>query len=1172
MKRLIFKSSKAGANQSGAMEAETISKHGRNPKSQMSRGNIKIFALAVLIVAGLFAVKSCKRDKDEGEGGVSREIIDLVNSVKVFTEAKEQELTIETVSERSYNENSNTPPEGYTKSTKAADDVECFAYNTLWTCETKKYSASQNPDDYCMFNPLASVLWPGNLVQGKSLETGLPTNIPVTKRQPGNISLAIVSSGSTGATMFRTVEKMQFSYVNNAMNEILSEFTGQGYAQYNFEMETINSSEHLEFVLNGSFAGWGASVKAGLSFNNSEEKRRVLVKLYQSYFTMVYDDPAGLDGVFTPDITINDIRNYTENGNPICYISSVTYGRIYYLLYESSASEEDLKFALNASYKGFGAGGGVDVETKYSEIMQKTTCRVFQLGGGGQGGITGAMACDLDKTREFIEKGINFNVENTGAPISYTVKYLKNGQIVKMNNAMEYQVENCIPEVTENECPEPPQVTTTAVTNFDGRTATFGGNIILAGTPEYFERGVVYATSYDPLPGFGNNKTVIAGTGTGSFSTNISGLTPLTTYYMRAFVTNTEGTGWGNLVSFTTTEALPELSTNNPTPAAITPSSAILGGNITFLGLPVYNERGVVYSTTIQYPSVDDSPKSINVEKEILGSFNDKVENLFENETYYARAYATSTAGTAYGNRVVFSTGAKLALITNDATNINSTFATLGGEIIVNGTPPYSERGVVYATTPSPTINNNKWVIAGTGTGIFNDVVNNLTANTMYYVRAYAIDFEGTPQYGANGQVSFKTDIITPALTINPYVINIEANSVTFNGNITNAGTPEYIERGFVYATTSNPTISNTKIVVSGTGTGSFNANVTGLKEETMYYIRSYATNALGTTYYSNTQNFTMPTIIDISTVLNGDRGKWEFKDDVLTVKDGANIIITGSVNNSKRHIDVAPNATVNITIKNCSITDITTYGCPFYLFSGATVTLTLEGNNIFTARSGWPGINTTGATLIIEGTGSLTATGGDGAAGIGGVGGSNGADRGTSCNTTLKVGNPGNKGSDGGTIIINSGSITAKGGSRGAGIGGGGGGNGGNGYYCNEANGSGGHGGAGGDGGAGGEIHIYGGTITAVGNGGGADIGGGAGGNGGNGGDRNPNGIMFTKPGGNGGNGGKGGDGGSSGSYTKNGGTVTATNAGKGGAGGSGGTKGNGGSATDGDKGKDGE
>ena len=325
------------------MESGDHLKNGVSPKNHSSRG--KFFSYLIIAVLVLVAAYTgCKKDKPDGT--VSGDVIKLISEPAAFPEAETFPIKAETTT-RSYDETSNTPPAG-TKSSKSSEE-ECFIYNTRWDCVKIRYSASDNPDNFSMFNPLASVLWPGNLVQGTSIESGVPTSVPVTKRQPGNISLALVTQGADNAPMFRTVEKMQFSHVNQAMNDILSGFSGTGYAQYSFEMETVRTTEYLEFLINGNFAGFGASVRAGLSFNRSEEKIRIFVKLHQSYFTMVYDDPAGLDGVFTPDITVNDLRNYTGNGNPICYISSVTYGRVFYLLYESTASEEELKAALNAS-------------------------------------------------------------------------------------------------------------------------------------------------------------------------------------------------------------------------------------------------------------------------------------------------------------------------------------------------------------------------------------------------------------------------------------------------------------------------------------------------------------------------------------------------------------------------------------------------------------------------------------------------------------------------------------------------------------------------------------------------------------------------------------------------------------------------------------------------------
>ncbi|MCL2329001.1 MAG: hypothetical protein FWC39_10895 [Bacteroidetes bacterium] len=274
----------------------------------------------------------------------------------------------------------------------------------------------------------------------------------------------------------------------------------------------------------------------------------------------------------------------------------------------------------------------------------------------------------------------------------------------------------------------------------------------------------------------------------------------------------------------------------------------------------------------------------------------------------------------------------------------------------------------------------------------------------------------------------------------------------------------------------------------------------------------------------------------------------------ILTVNDGANIVITGSVNDGKR---IVVNGMADITLYNVSITGLATDQSPILLNSGANLKLTIEGNNILKAGANCAGIQVpNGTTLIIDGKGNLTTVGGSGGAGIGGGRGSNGApvaDK-DNCKGT---GNKGNNGGDGGTIIIHSGTVTAEGGDGAAGIGGGRGGNGSTGASCQEVNASGGNGGAGGSGGNGGSFTISGGIVYAIGNGGGADIGGGRGGNGGQGGAKSSVGAIGNK----GGDGGKGGNGGNRGSFTNNGTTVITNGLGiSGGNGGNGGAKASGG------------
>jgi len=98
-----------------------------------------------------------------------------------------------------------------------------------------------------------------------------------------------------------------------------------------------------------------------------------------------------------------------------------------------------------------------------------------------------------------------------------------------------------------------PQVTTSPITNVSVGTPTTGGNVSSDGGSMVSARGVVYGTSSNPT--LSNNFTT-NGTGTGSFTSVLTGLSPVTTYYVRAYATNSLGTSYGNELDFTTSPPL----------------------------------------------------------------------------------------------------------------------------------------------------------------------------------------------------------------------------------------------------------------------------------------------------------------------------------------------------------------------------------------------------------------------------------------------------------------------------------------------------------------------------------------------------------------------------------------------------------------------------------------
>jgi hypothetical protein len=193
---------------------------------------------------------------------------------------------------------------------------------------------------------------------------------------------------------------------------------------------------------------------------------------------------------------------------------------------------------------------------------------------------------------------------------------------------------------------------------------------------------------------------------------------------------------------------------------------------------------------------------------------------------------------------------APVTLNTSAVTMITSSTAIFNGTITYSGLPGYTERGFVYSTSSMPTLENTiaKLTASVTSSRDYNATATGLTLGATYYVRTYAINKTGTA-YSTN-EVNFTTVMTLPVVTTQDVTNkNIAAGVVTFNGTIVSVGDPAYTERGFVYGITHNPTVDDTKKPASGTGTGAFSFNITGLTEGNIYYVRAYATNNKETAY-----------------------------------------------------------------------------------------------------------------------------------------------------------------------------------------------------------------------------------------------------------------------------------------------------------------------------------
>jgi sugar lactone lactonase YvrE len=406
-----------------------------------------------------------------------------------------------------------------------------------------------------------------------------------------------------------------------------------------------------------------------------------------------------------------------------------------------------------------------------------------------------------------------------------------------------------------------PTLTTTAASTVIATSATAGGTITNDGGASVTARGVCWSTISNPT--ISDSKTT-DGTGIGIFESSITGLSPLSTYNVRAYATNSAGTAYGNEISFTTF-ALPVVVTRGPTTTGfpvITYTSAQCGGSIQSVGGSTQITKGIYYSES-------STPTSINTISTIQTSgsipllYDTLLSNLKPNTTYYVRAFVSNEAGTGLGEIVSFTT--KPLLFTTTGMNESHfgegyTKNVAGGNI--NNINVYSNLyfeptayGVCWSTNANsnPTITDASTIIGATTDEFlesgqsflyFERQLTGLTPNTTYYARSFA---KNATEVTYGTLYSFDSYIGKPILTSTS--TNVTSCSADLGGLISDASGGVMGIKGVVYSTNQqtviNATSANSGIggvsSITSTGIGAFSLNKSNLVPNTTYYYKAYA-------------------------------------------------------------------------------------------------------------------------------------------------------------------------------------------------------------------------------------------------------------------------------------------------------------------------------------------
>ena len=240
---------------------------------------------------------------------------------------------------------------------------------------------------------------------------------------------------------------------------------------------------------------------------------------------------------------------------------------------------------------------------------------------------------------------------------------------------------------------------------------------------------------------------------------------------------------------------VPTLTTNEIT--YISTTTATGGGVISNDGNAAITAKGVCWGTSAT-PTLADN---FTTDGTTSAPFSSSITGLIAGTLSHVRAYATNSAGTAYGNEVTFTTMSSLAvptLTTSVVTNIVNTSAKSGGTITEWGGSNITDRGVCWSLSHNPTLADNFNSVGAGGTGAFTTFIGGLVYGKSYYVRAYATNSTGTG-YGA--EVTFDSPAALPDVD---KIVDING-TVGVNCDYTNiqaafdAVTPGYTGHWFIY-------------------------------------------------------------------------------------------------------------------------------------------------------------------------------------------------------------------------------------------------------------------------------------------------------------------------------------------------------------------------------------
>ncbi len=270
-------------------------------------------------------------------------------------------------------------------------------------------------------------------------------------------------------------------------------------------------------------------------------------------------------------------------------------------------------------------------------------------------------------------------------------------------------------------------------------------------------------------------------------------------------------------------------------------------------------------------------------------------------------------------------------LTTREIEIVDFTTVTSGGNIRSDGGADIFQKGICFSLINTPTL-QDQFTIEGYGTADFTTIID-LTPDDTYYIRAYAVNGAGI------GYGDIRSVVLGPPPVTDVVIMDfgdITGNAAFMRGRIESNQT--IVSRGACWSTITNPTVNDDN-VNTGSGTGIYEVNITGLTPGTTYYVRAYATTATEV-FYSENYEFTTVGIPQLTTKEIINAGSF-------VISTGGDIISIGLILNAGVCWSTNSAPTVDNNKTENQLEYSTFFSDPFGLLPGETYYIRAYASNI---------------------------------------------------------------------------------------------------------------------------------------------------------------------------------------------------------------------------------